>query len=373
MSAALERASMNLFDRQLFLSYVKAYIICLISVISLYIVIDLFTNIEDFVQTGSFIEFLKQITVYYGYRSTQIFDRVSEALALLAAMFTVAWMQRNNELLPLLSAGVSTQRVVRPVLLSGCAMLGLTIANQEFLIPLAAPGLFRDRDDAGGNKDICTPWDYEPNGIHIEGRYARRAERTIYHVRCTIPGNICNGLRHLEAQKATYVPCGEGPHTGGWILTDTLPAELENWHKPEVLEMIDSGKYFLKTELDFETIVRGRNWFSAASTYHLYLEMCKPESLRLSAMAVLFHFRLTRPILGMLLIFLGLSVILRDQNRNVFISAGLCLCVCALFFGVTFLCKHLGNHDYLPPALAAWLPVLVFGPVAFVLFDAVHT
>jgi lipopolysaccharide export system permease protein len=77
--------------------------------------------------------------------------------------------------------------------------------------------------------------------------------------------------------------------------------------------------------------------------------------------------------MGMLLIFLGLSVILRDQNRNVFISAGLCLCVCALFFGVTFLCKHLGNHDYLPPALAAWLPVLLFGPIAFVLFDAVHT
>src|SRR5271170_5840403 len=126
---------MNLLDRQLFWSYVKAYIICLISVISLYIVIDLFTNIEDFVQDRNFLLFVQHITVYYAYRSTQIFDRVSEAIALLAAMFTVAWVQRNNELLPLLSAGVSTQRVVRPVLLSGCAMLGLTSANQEMLIP----------------------------------------------------------------------------------------------------------------------------------------------------------------------------------------------------------------------------------------------
>jgi lipopolysaccharide export system permease protein len=364
---------MNLLDRQLFWSYIKAYFICLISMISLYIVIDLFTNIEDFVQDHDFVLFVRHITTYYAYRSTQIFDRVSEAIALLAAMFTVAWIQRNNELLPLLSAGVSTQRVVRPVLLSGCAVLGLSIANQELLIPRVAIGLFRDRDDAYGNKDISCPWDYEPNGIHIEGRFARRSERAIHSFRCTIPGNICNGLRHLEAELATYVPRGEGRLTGGWILTNTTPAELDNWTKRDVLEMIDPGKYFLKTELDFETLVRGRNWFTAASTYNLYLEMCKPESMRLSSMAVLFHFRLTRPIMGMLLVFLGLSVILRDQNRNVFISAGLCLCVCAMFFGITFLCKHLGNHDYLAPALAAWLPVLLFGPLAFVLFDAVHT
>jgi lipopolysaccharide export system permease protein len=364
---------MNLLDRQMFRSYFKAYLICLISVLGLYIVIDLFTNIEDFVQNHSFSQFVIHIGTYYGYRSTLIFDRVSEAVALLAAMFTVAWMQRNNELLPLLSAGVSTQRVVRPVLFSACAVLGINVLNQELLIPRCANVLFRDREDAG-DREIAGPWGYEPNGIQIEGRYGTRKDRCIHSCRLTIPGNICNGLRHLEAQNARYVPAGEGRHTGGWLLTQTEPAELDNWARPDLLEPLDSGKYFLKVqELDFETTCRPRNWFVAASTDQLYQEMCKPESLRLSAMAVLFHMRLTRPIMGMLLIFMGLSVILRDQNRNVFISAGLCLGVCALFFGVIFLCKHLGNHDYLPPALAAWLPVLGFGPMAFVFFDAVHT
>jgi lipopolysaccharide export system permease protein len=47
--------------------------------------------------------------------------------------------------------------------------------------------------------------------------------------------------------------------------------------------------------------------------------------------------------------------------------------MCAVFFGACFGCKHLGDHDYLSPALAAWLPVLFFGPLGFVLFDAVHT
>ena len=90
-------------------------------------------------------------------------------------------------------------------------------------------------------------------------------------------------------------------------------------------------------------------------------------------MAVLFHMRLTRPILGMVLVFLGLSVILRDQNRNVIISSGMCLVLCGVFFGINYTCKMLGDNDYLSPALAAWMPVLISGPFCLVMFDAVHT
>ena len=104
-----------------------------------------------------------------------------------------------------------------------------------------------------------------------------------------------------------------------------------------------------------------------------FLETARPESTRSAPMAVLFHTRLTRPLLGMVLVLLGLSVILRDQNRNVFISAGMCLVLCALFFAACFACRQLGDNEIFSPALAAWLPVIGFGPLAFVMFDAVHT
>ena len=83
--------------------------------------------------------------------------------------------------------------------------------------------------------------------------------------------------------------------------------------------------------------------------------------------------RLVRPVLGMVLVLLGVSVILRDQNRNVFISAGMCLILCGLFFGLVYGCKMMGESDLVSPALAAWLPVIVFGPFSLVLFDAVQT
>src|SRR5436190_1912001 len=116
----------GLVDRYLIYGYVKAYAVCLVSLLGLYVVVDLFMNLDDFTHNQRGMEqVLEHIGKYYGYKSTQIFDRLCEAIVLLAGMFTVAWMQRNNELLPLLSAGVSTRRVVQPVLLSACGMLGL--------------------------------------------------------------------------------------------------------------------------------------------------------------------------------------------------------------------------------------------------------
>ena len=50
-----------------------------------------------------------------------------------------------------------------------------------------------------------------------------------------------------------------------------------------------------------------------------------------------------------------------------------CLVLCGVFFATCFLCRQMGDTDLLAPALAAWLPVLFFGPLAFVMLDAVHT
>ena len=43
------------------------------------------------------------------------------------------------------------------------------------------------------------------------------------------------------------------------------------------------------------------------------------------------------------------------------------------FFIATFVSKYLGDGNILTPAMAAWLPILVFGPLALVKFDSVHT
>src|ERR1051325_8945211 len=98
----------SILDRQMIFNFLKAYLFCLVSLMGLFIVIDLFMNLEDFTANRKDLEsVIKYVATYYGYKSFQIFDHLCVSVILLSAMFTVAWMQRSNELLPLLSAGVS--------------------------------------------------------------------------------------------------------------------------------------------------------------------------------------------------------------------------------------------------------------------------
>jgi lipopolysaccharide export system permease protein len=367
---------MTLLDRSLIRSYLKSYLVCLISFLSLYVIVDLFMNLDDFADRHKGLaSVLRHIGTYYGYRLSQIFDRLSEAIVLLAAMFTVAWMQRSNELLPLLSAGVSTRRVVRPLIWCSLALLSLTVINQEAVIPKIASVLLADREDPNSDRFVTVHGAFEPNLILISGDVAQRRDKVVKEFNCLIPESVARNSINISAKEAYYYSPGEGPcGGGGWLLTDTEPKELEGWSAPTILEVLDSGKFFLHTkEVDFDTVTRPRTWYVYASTQRLLDELNKPDSTRLASMAVLFHMRFTRPILGLLLVFMGLASILRDQNRNVFISTALCLVQCAVFFGACFTCRQLGDKEYLSPALAAWMPVLLFGPLAFVRFDAVHT
>ncbi len=366
----------KLIDRQLFRSYVKSYLICLVSLLGLYVVVDLFMNIDEFFQVKRGLgATLKHVGLYYGTRMTFIFDRLSEAIVLLAAMFTVAWVQRNNELLPLLSAGISTRRVVRPVLVAACALVCLNILNQELLIPQLG-GVQVSRDDPDQAKPVGVNGEFDANGVLITGRNAVRKDLLIQDFTCTIPPSFAGGkLVYVQARQAFYVPPSDNPHSGGWLLTQTDRPGQEEWTRPGLLEQVEPGKYLLYTDVDFERLTQDKvKWFYQKSTWELVTELLKQtDTNHLAAIAVFFHTRLTRPLLGMILVIMGMGVILRNQNRHVFISAGFCLVLCALFYAVGLGARYLGDHEILSPVQAAWLPVFLFGPVAAVLFDAIHT
>jgi lipopolysaccharide export system permease protein len=285
-------------------------------------------------------------------------------------MFTVAWMQRHNEFLALLSAGVSTRRVVRPVLVAACLMLTLGILNQEFVLPRIDSFLVEHRVDPKDRGAIDARGAYETNDILLSGIKAYKQDMRVEGFTVVIPQKLGQQANtFLQAREARY-----DPRAGGWLMYGTAPPELPHWTRTDILDPRGHGKYFLKTsEVDFDMLTRTKNWSLFVSTAQLLREMAKTHSSQQAGLAVIFHMRLTRPILGLILVFMGLAIILRDQNRSIFISTGLCLVLCGIFFVAVFLCKFFGDSEYLSPALAAWLPVFTFGPLSLVMFDAVHT
>jgi lipopolysaccharide export system permease protein len=362
-------------DRMFLISYFRSYAIVASCLLSLYVVIDLFTNIDSFGRTGGgFLGMVTHAATYYTYQLALIFDRLAEGITLLSAMFTVAWLQRNNELLPQLSAGIPTRRVIRPILLGVAITLTFGPLNTELVIPRIATQLMISKDDPTGERAQVLLGAYDPSGVHIEGMIGFRKEQKVVNFYATFPESALSGMIHLSAKEAVYVPPGEGELTGGWMLTRASPETIEGRPMPANLTMIDPGRYFLKTEdVDYDMVTRGATWFQFAPTTKLKELLDRPEPRRQAKVAVLFHMRLTRPLRDSILVLLGLSVILWNPNRHMFISAGLCIGFTVGFFLCVLGCKFLGDNAYVSAPLAAWLPVLVFGPLTLVSFDSIHT
>ena len=123
---------MWILDRQRYWAFLKAYLICFTGLVGLYVVIDASSNLDEFAKRAEGTrEMFTVMGRFYLVHMTEFYDRLCGVISMMAAIFTVTWMQKNNELLAMLAAGISTHRVIRPVLVSAVLVSGLAVANQE--------------------------------------------------------------------------------------------------------------------------------------------------------------------------------------------------------------------------------------------------
>src|SRR5207244_2192505 len=111
------RTIVLILDKQRYWAFLKAYVICYVSLVGLYIVIDAFSNLDEFSKRAEgAVEMFQIMSRYYLIHQSEFFDKLCGVIGMMAAVFTVTWMQRNNEQLAMLSAGISTHRAILPVL-----------------------------------------------------------------------------------------------------------------------------------------------------------------------------------------------------------------------------------------------------------------
>ena len=387
---------MRILDRERYVGFVKAYLICFVSLVGLVVVIDAFANIDEFSEVASGTALLRKVGRYYLVRMSLYYDRLSGIIAMMAAVFTATWMQRNNELLAMLAAGIGTKRVIRPILVSALLVNVLTIFNQEVIMPTVADELQKPPDDFDGRKIVVFHTREDGNGLSIgasgEGNPAK-ATATKFHAFLPIPQIQTVGS--IDAAEATYIRADDrrSPLRGGWLLRrarisppdSPIPEDLlievpeaRLAAFPRSLEgLTDLGgtTYFLKTNVSFEAITRDhRQWFRFASTGELVRALYDPTNApEAPEIAVFLHTRVMRPLMNMALMCLSLPLILGGYGSKMFVSLGLSLGASASFYGVLNIAQYLGGNGVLSPIVAAWVPLFIFGTLAAARWDSIRT
>jgi lipopolysaccharide export system permease protein len=194
-----------------------------VSLVGLYIVIDAFSNLDEFTKRADgTVETLQIMGRYYLVHQSEFFDRLCGVIGMMAAIFTVTWMQRNNEQLAMLAAGISTHRAIVPVLVSSVIVSLIAVANQEIVIPFFGEELSRRHDDDGIQRVNSVSSRLDSRGIVIHGKSADRATRTILPFYATLGIRISGKLLSIDGRQACYIPIDHptAPLKGGWLIRE---------------------------------------------------------------------------------------------------------------------------------------------------------
>jgi lipopolysaccharide export system permease protein len=368
---------MRIIDRYLLRQFIKSFLVFFVSLTGLYIVIDAFGNLDEFIgygeQQGSLLAVLME---YYGARALTFFDLTSGVLMLVAAMFTVTWLQRSQEMTALMAAGISKGRIVAPILVAVAVISGLAALNRELLIPRYQDKLSRNAQDWLGEnaRPVHPRYDIETD-IYIGGMHTYAHEMRIEKPNFLLPPRLAEFGSRLIAENAYYRPPEFG-RPGGYLLCGvTQPEALEDRSNildgqkavilmPKQTSWLEPDQCFVVSQLAFEHLEGGATWRRYSSTWDLIRGLRNPSVGFGPDVKVTIHSRFVQPILDMALLFLGLPLVLTREQRNVFSAIAMGGFVVGAFFSVVITCHALGTNYLLSPALAAWCPLMILVPLA---------
>src|ERR1700757_1165866 len=125
---------MRLLDRYVVLNFLQVYVYCIAGFVSIWLIFDVSDNISSFIDNH--IPLLL-VARYYGTQLPQVFLILLPVALLLSLLFALGRMSRANEVVSMLTAGVSLQRVLLPLISIGLLTVAASMALNYSLAPHA--------------------------------------------------------------------------------------------------------------------------------------------------------------------------------------------------------------------------------------------
>jgi len=378
----------KILDRYILWSYLRNYLLSLMVLIGLYIVLDMVFNFDEFAvsrEGAGAGAMIANIAEYYFFQSFRIFAQLSGVIPVVAAAFTFLRLSRFNELTAMMAAGINLVRVATPAIIAAVAVSILVpLINQEIIIPSIIPQLTRGRtdqvDQQKRNNAIQNMRDVmadQPDhfGLLFAASYTPPvgdSPAVMEKVDRLEIDEDFNLVGHLSADKATFDAANSD-----WKLENgqlTTEVSTRNRHSqaipvyksnvtPEEIALYRSGDYveLLGTsrinELLQRTQVYGAN-----------------DLLRVK------HARLAQLLLNIIMVLLAISCVLIREQGQLRTAVMKCLILVGLCMVTVFICQNLAatppndpRWTAQWPALMAWMPIFIFGPLSVFLLDRVKT
>jgi lipopolysaccharide export system permease protein len=356
------------FDRYLIARYLQIFVILYISMFGLFVVIDGFSNLDEFQDHAKgAVDLILLMSSYYANQSTLFLDMCGPILTVVDAMVVFALLVRHSELHPILAAGVPAWRLLVPITLSTALVNCVMCANQELVIPRLAGVLSPGRDALYKGAIEIEPLTDPSSGIYIDGQELSLNPQLIKNAEFVLPApEISQAPTSIKATEALYIH-GTTNHSPGWLLKNVdkpfsrLALTAEGSQHVKALEG-EPKQIFIVSDLPFDQLFNRLQSSKLLSTAELIYRIRSPAFGQATArISQTLHARLVRPFANLLAMLVSIPLILRKESRGIIANMAIASGVLAALLGISEGTAFCGQSGMILPELSAWLPVIAAG------------
>ena len=365
---------MKTLDKYVAKNFLIGYLIAFSVLIGLRMMIDMFVNLDEFTERTDlgFWSVFRNILSYYSIQSTIYFRDFAGMITVVAASFSLGKMTRNNELIAIMTSGVSLKRVIAPIVILALLLTGILIVDQELLIPPLADKIVRSQDDVADELTYDMWFISDENGSLFCSPQFRVAEEVIEKP------IIITRIRQQDSLK--------------WKITGIIQADSAKYNAKEKQWDLKNGSFQAVSRASTDQsrpvpsypsdlkpkdipVRRKSEHMDLLSSYDLVrLAEQSPKDLpRLYAQK---NFRITDPIINLIMLMVCLPILVCRDPKSMKSAVMISFAITSLCYITAFLCKMMASEvifNRVIPQLWAWIPIFIFLPISFIELDSMKT
>jgi len=346
----------RLLDRYVIRNFLQVYFYCIAGFLSIWLIFDISDNISTFIDE----KFGFALTVkYYATQVPEVFIILLPVALLLALLFSLGRMSRANEIVSMLTAGVSVPRMLAPLIGIGLLTVAASFALNYSLAPHAEMAKKNFVANARAHQ------------FNVQGQIFRnRTDLRTWFIQNFRPGHdVFNNVQVLQqdsndnivenylAPRATY-----HPETKIWELEKVKVVKYDPAGNISDEKVYDSLKIDNWSETPFRlgsANVRAEYLSFPELRQYLYFNSDFPITL-LAPFRTHLQYRLALPWTCLVVVCIAAPLGIGYSRRGVLASVASAVVLVFSMNFLTHLFLALGEGDRISPMVAAWMPNLIF-------------
>ncbi|MEW6008993.1 MAG: LptF/LptG family permease [Candidatus Omnitrophota bacterium] len=359
---------MRILDKYLAIMFIANLIAAICIFFSLYIIIDLFSHLDEILKNGLNLVALR--TYYFAFMP-KIFVEIAPIASLLSIVYTLSRLNKTNEIIAMRSSGLSIWQINKVVLICGLAISCLIFFINEKVVPNSQYKLLEIKAKEMDKKSARLR-EQPIKNTAIYGLDNRLFFLSLFDPK----NNSLSGIVVLEQDEnqnvLSKIVASRGEFKEGrWIFYDCITYKYSKNN-----ELEGEPSYVTAKVMDFKDTPLDIRKQQLQISY-MNIKQLKDYRVRLSssnALKILRGFdieiqkRLAFPLSTVILMFLSIpiSLSLRKKGQIIF-SLGVSMGLAFLYYVLNSISIAFGKEGYLPIIISAWLANGLFFVVGWLL------